>query len=207
MIRRIWQDENFRIQMWQGESIDTKPTLLDENTGSEFYCVDTKEYYVWHINQWVKKKVVETAFDTGDIKLIAGTNAPIGWLICNGTNISRADNSDLFAVIGTTFGAGDGTTTFTLPDLRGRVPAGYDSAQVEFNALGKIGGAKTHTLAESEIPAHNHWYEGVLTSVSQAAAGSTIRGNTTGKYTNNTGGGQPHNNLQPYTVLNYVIKC
>lgn len=206
-IRKVWQDENFRVQNWEGLSADTKPTLLDENTGSSFYCVDTGDYYHWHIDQWFKKKIMGEGFSSGDIKLIAGATAPTGWLICDGSLLSRTTFDTLFAAIGTTYGPGDGSTTFALPNLKGRIPVGYDSTQTEFNAIGKTGGAKTHTLTESEIPAHSHYFEGVLTSVSQAAAGSSVRGNTTGKYTSNTGGGQAHNNLQPYITLNYVIKA
>lgn len=80
----------------------------------------------------------------------------------------------------------------------GRVPVGIDSAQTEFNSVGKVGGEKTHQLTVNEMPAHNHYFEGVLTSSSLAASGSSVRGNTVGKYTNNNGGDQAHNNLQPY---------
>src|SRR5690554_645462 len=85
-----------------------------------------------------------------------GTDAPSGWLMCQGQAVSRSTYSALFAVLGTRFGAGNGTTTFNLPDLRKRVPVGFDSSDADFNALGKTGGKKEHTLTIAEMPAHNH---------------------------------------------------
>ncbi len=86
----------------------------------------------------------------------AGSAAPTGWLLCDGSAVSRGTYAGLFAVIGTTYGGGDGSTTFNLPNLKGRYPAGRDSSQGEFDTLGESGGAKTHTLAGSEIPSHSH---------------------------------------------------
>lgn len=85
----------------------------------------------------------------------AGSSAPAGFLLCNGASVLRASYAVLFTAIGTTFGTVDGTH-FTLPDLRGRVPGGYDSTQTEFNALGKTGGEKTHIISASEMPTHSH---------------------------------------------------
>jgi microcystin-dependent protein len=85
-----------------------------------------------------------------------GASVPDGWLLCDGSAVSRVTYSDLFAAIGTAGGPGDGSTTFNLPDLRGRIPVGRDAAQPEFDTLGETGGAKTHTLAKGEMPVHNH---------------------------------------------------
>lgn len=82
--------------------------------------------------------------------------APAGWLLCDGRAVSRSTYSRLFATIGTSFGAGNGTDTFALPDLRGRTIIGPDPADATMNALGKTGGAKTHTLTTAEMPSHNH---------------------------------------------------
>lgn len=82
----------------------------------------------------------------------------------------------------------------------GKVPVGIDTAQTEFNELGKTGGEKAHKLTVNEMPSHNHPFEGVLTSALQGASGSGVRVNTTTKQTSNTGGDQSHNNLQPYIV-------
>lgn len=97
------------------------------------------------------------AFDlTGVITAFGGSSAPTGWLLCDGTAVSRSTYADLFAVVSTTYGSGDGSTTFNLPDLKGKVPVGKDASQTEFDTLGETGGAKTVTLSSSEIPSHVH---------------------------------------------------
>jgi len=86
----------------------------------------------------------------------AGLTAPTGWLICNGASVSRTTYASLFSVISTTYGVGDGSTTFTLPNLKGRMPVGLDSTQTEFDAMGETGGVKSVTLTEAQMPAHTH---------------------------------------------------
>jgi microcystin-dependent protein len=107
---------------------------------------------------------------TGSVIAFAGSTAPTNWLLCHGQAISRSTYSSLFTAIGTTYGAGDGSTTFALPDMRGRVAAGKDdmggSAASRLtstvlsasNTLGATGGSQTHTLTsgESGVPAHSH---------------------------------------------------
>lgn len=88
----------------------------------------------------------------GIIMPFAGTVAPENYLFCDGAAVSRTTYATLFGVIGTTFGAGDGSSTFNLPDLSGRVPLGVSQA----HALGSTGGSETVTLTESELPAHVH---------------------------------------------------
>ncbi len=102
------------------------------------------------------KLAAGAAAPVGAVNQFAGSSAPAGWLLCDGTAVSRTTYAALFGVIGTTYGAGDGSTTFNLPNLKGRVPVGFDAAQAEFNALGKTGGEKTHTLVAAEIPTHSH---------------------------------------------------
>lgn len=107
----------------------------------------------------------------GSVTAFAGANAPAGWLLCAGQTVSRSQYATLFSVIGTTHGAGDGSTTFALPDLRGRVIAGEDDmggtaanrltssgSGVFGNVLGATGGVETVTLtaAQSGVPAHGH---------------------------------------------------
>lgn len=144
----------------------------------------------------------------GVVQLFAGSSTPTGWLLCAGQTVSRTTYADLFAVIGATYGAGDGSTTFTLPDLRGRVAAGKDDmggtaanrmttagSGVNGAALGATGGAETHTLSTGQLPS------GVITT-----GGSSIsRGNTVSDL-QAPGNSQPHNNTQPTIVLNYIIK-
>lgn len=134
---------------------------------------------------------------------------PVNWLICNGQAVSRSTYSDLFAIIGVQFGAGNGSSTFNLPDLRGRVAVGHDSSQTEFTPIGKGAGAKTHTLTTAQMPAHTHgavvWYSGTSTLAGSGTI-PIVRANTT-KTTDSAGGGEAHNNLQPYLTVNYIIKA
>lgn len=81
---------------------------------------------------------------------------PPGWLLCDGSAVSRTQYAALFAAIGTTYGVGDGNATFNLPNLKGKVIVGQDAAQTEFDGLGESGGFKTHTLVAGEMPIHNH---------------------------------------------------
>ena len=195
----------------------------------------------------------------GMVSQFAGSAAPTGWLLCDGTAVSRTTYASLFTAIGTTYGAGDGSTTFNLPNLRGRVPVGRDAAQTEFDVLGENGGAKTHTLTVGELPSHSHG--GATASAgshghtaSSGSAGSHAHSVSVGHNEVNThdwdleyagaggrtfsvagtagtstdgahvhaitvdaggahahsisaeGGGGAHNNLQPYIVMNYIIK-
>ena len=88
----------------------------------------------------------------GIVMPFAGSVAPNGWLLCDGSAVSRSEYADLFTAIGTTYGAGDGSTTFNVPDLAGRVVIGVS----DNHALGSTGGEASHTLTESELPAHVH---------------------------------------------------
>ena len=135
-------------------------------------------------------------------------NPPTNWLICDGSEISRFTYSDLFNVIGTSYGEGDGSTTFNIPNLKGKIPVGFDSEDEDFNAVGKTGGEKTHTLTIEEMPEHRH---GIRTSgdsggqVDNMVWGATLAAQTTN--TEYTGGNGAHNNMQPYLVQNYIIKA
>ncbi|MEL7603169.1 MAG: tail fiber protein [Bacillota bacterium] len=93
---------------------------------------------------------------TGEMLLWPGAAAPEGWLLCDGAEVSRTEQAALFAVIGTAYGSGDGSATFNLPNLKGRVAAGRDSGDASFETMGLSGGEKAHTLTADEMPGHTH---------------------------------------------------
>src|SRR5512132_2132085 len=160
-----------------------------------------------------------------EIRLFAGNFAPRGCAFCQGQILSIAQNTALFSLLGTTFG-GNGQTTFALPDLRGRVPVGTGQGPgLPSVNLGEVSGEPTHTLSITEMPAHNHSAQAAGNS--NAGDSSSPNGNTwatsttrdsiytsaapNGPMAANTvtvgiaGGSQPHNNMQPYTGINYII--
>jgi len=92
----------------------------------------------------------------GGVTLHAGSTAPVGWFLCDGTAVSRTTYAALFASISTTYGVGDGSTTFNLPNIKGRVPVGRDSGDTDWDTLGETRGAKTHILVTGEMPSHGH---------------------------------------------------
>ena len=162
------------------------------------------------------------ANNIGDIKMTACSNAPSKWMICDGSALSRTTYIDLFSAIGTTYGAGDGSTTFNIPDLRGKTVFGK-SASGTFNTLGNTGGAETHRLTVSELAAHKHDNTISITPIKvySSSGGSITPGvssvtsdrdgyNTSyevsATLTNaNAGGNTPFNILPPYITLNYII--
>jgi len=156
---------------------------------------------------------------TGGIQAYAGSSSPTGWLICDGSAVSRTTYSDLFAVISTTYGVGDGSTTFNLPDISGRVIAGKEATAtlltsggsgVDGATLGATGGSQTHQLDEDEMPIHSHdTSDRYDIGTAGQASGSGGRDNsiqTLARTTTDAGGDQPHQNTQPTIVLNYIIK-
>lgn len=139
-----------------------------------------------------------------------GTNtAPDGWLICDGTAVSRTTYSGLFAVIGTTYGTGDGSTTFNLPNVKGKNVIGRDSSIAAFDTLAETGGEQTHTMTTAELVAHTHDLS--LKSVNsggtaQIPQDSDGTGATTTDTTASTGSSTAFNVLDPYIILNFIIK-
>ena len=152
----------------------------------------------------------------GEIRLVPFTFAPRGWAFCAGQLLPINQNQALFALLGTNYG-GNGRTTFALPDLRGRVPVGAGaSASGSDYPLGSSGGHETVKLAVSQLPSHSHAVRangGPATSRNPAATvpaaggayaatqNATMKNVMLGK----SGGGQAHENRQPFLSLNYII--
>lgn len=170
---------------------------------------------------WVQSLVAQVdqaSVPIGTIAQYAGSSAPSRWILCDGRAISRTTFSALFGILGTAYGAGNGSTTFNIPDLRGRVAVGTDSTALQGAAnripgatLASGGGARETTLAANNLPAHSHPSAGTGFFVQQAAGtiaitntGGTIHGvqSNTG---NNTTSSTPVGLLQPYLTVNHII--
>ena len=150
----------------------------------------------------------------GEIKIISWNFPPKGWTFCNGQLLPINQNQALFSILGTTYG-GDGRQTFGLPNLQGRMPVHVGNGIV----LGERGGETSHTLNISELPAHNHVPVGNPGAPTAPAPGGNLwASNPNNLYSNAqpnsgmnpacilpTGGNQPHENMSPYLVLNFII--
>lgn len=155
-----------------------------------------------------------------DVKMTARATAPTGWILCDGAAVSRSLYARLFAAIGTTYGVGDGSTTFNVPNFLGAgpiAPGSSGTGGATSHTLGQRGGEETHlTLAgESGLPDHAHDFSGhaVMTQAIAASVNGGPNGANTANITQTgpvIGGAQNaasrHNNMQPYTVVNFVIK-
>jgi len=167
------------------------------------------------------------AVPSGAVFPFAGASAPSGFILCFGQAINRSTYSDLFTAIGTTYGTGDGSSTFNLPDLRGRAVAGQDdmggssanrlTAQtggVNGDTLGGTGGVETHTLTEAQSPTITNNNTGPLSYTIVDNAANALLTSFSASYpkvlvsaaVGNFGGGGAHNNVQPTLILNYIIK-
>ena len=173
-----------------------------------------------------------SAIPSGSLTMYAGTSAPEGWLLCDGSAVSRAAYADLFGALGTAYGVGDGSTTFNLPNFADRFPVGAGSSYSE----GDTGGADSVTLTAAQMPSHTH-NDGTLAAATngdhshqtadvvgdsgafnQIASGSNlghqtastgIAGTHSHDVTGNTGSagsGSSHENRPPYLAVNFIIK-
>ena len=164
----------------------------------------------------------------GTVITYAGSTAPAGWLVCDGSAVARAGTGTyaaLFAVISTNYGAGDGSTTFNLPDLRGRTAIGSGNGTATGHTqhnLATTSGEETHTLIIGEMPSHNHgvtdpghshgmallniYGSGSFNAVISGGGSTNTNPNVTGITVNTNGGGTAHNTMMPFTTLNYLIR-
>jgi len=150
----------------------------------------------------------------GEIRMVGFNFAPRGWAFCDGSLLSIAEYEALFNLLGTTYG-GDGQTTFALPDLRGRIPFHQGNSFV----MGQIAGSESVTLVANQLPTHTHvlganssagtqdspaggfWAQSALDEYSTQAAAHSMAPAAVGL----TGGNQPHDNMPPFLVINFVI--
>ena len=154
-----------------------------------------------------------------EVKIVGFNFAPRGWAFCDGQILPINQNQSLFSLLGTTFG-GDGRTSFALPDLRGRTPVHEGTGTSGHSvSLGQRSGEETHTLAVSEMPAHDHVAQGSSANADQNNPQNNLLGGALNLYTTstsnltqvasetvgNTGGSQGHNNMQPFLALNFCI--
>jgi len=154
-----------------------------------------------------KKYVDDNSSPTGAIIMYGAAAAPTGWLNCDGTAVNRTTYAALFTIIGETYGVGDGSTTFNLPNFASKFPRG--------NTAGSTGGADTHTLSVAEMPSHSHSNNvpGRLMSYiasggsAQLVAGTNELISPLSSYTIGTSGsGNSHNNIPAYLGVNFIIK-
>ena len=151
------------------------------------------------------------------------TAAPTGWLLCDGSAVSRTTYAALYAALGgasSPYGQGNGSSTFNVPNLKGRTIVGIDTGQTEFDVRGETGGSKTHSLsaAESGSPAHQHKMNAYGSSAEASGYGLTVTsgfanrvmvtsaGNGDTSANTAAAASSAHNNLQPYMALHYLIK-
>jgi microcystin-dependent protein len=196
--------------------------------------VDTNSYQAGSITlAALAQSLINIIIPAGMIRMWGGSGVPSGWLLCDGTAVSRTTYAALWTAIGTIWGAGDGATTFNLPNLQGCAPVGYVSNTgtarpgITLRGLGASSayGEETHALAQSEMPAHAHtiienphthtYTNPAGTQVGFALGGTALFSpagvaNTGGSVTNltlnNTGGNGVHNNMQPFAVVFYIVK-
>ncbi len=155
----------------------------------------------------------------GNIILFAGNFAPAGWMFCDGQLLPISEYETLFNLIGTTYG-GDGQETFALPDLRGRLPLHMGTVGGITYQIGERDGVEQVTLLPQQMPAHSHVPMASRDGVaSTSPTGNMLSAGAVTMYTNSSsnpvamassalapaGGSQPHNNLQPYVCINYII--
>ncbi|WP_395688260.1 phage tail protein [Caenimonas koreensis] len=157
----------------------------------------------------------------GEIRMFGGNFAPLGWMLCQGQTMSIAENEVLFNLIGTTYG-GDGQETFNLPNLASRVPI-HMGTNINTYVIGQASGSEQVTLTTNQIPSHTHQMMANNTAASVSLPSGSILARPSSAVSNTlfystdlpvnmsatavsaVGGNQPHDNTQPYLVINFII--
>lgn len=158
----------------------------------------------------------------GEIRMFAGNFPPNGWMFCQGQTIPISENDTLFNLIGTTYG-GDGQESFALPDLASRVPVHMGNQGGNGYVLGQLSGTESVTLVSTQMAVHTHPMVANNTAASVLTPGGSILARPSASVTNpvfygtdlpvamnpgtvsSVGGNQPHENMQPYLVINFII--
>ena len=160
--------------------------------------------------EWVNQTGGAPDYDSAPVGAIFGypsLTPPTGYMVCDGSELSRTEYASLFAVIGTSYGVGDGSTTFNIPNIKGRMIVGHNIADSDFNSLGNTGGSKTHTQTVSEMARHTHVLKkggAVGGDGSGLAYSGTTASNNAG--VEPAGEGEPMDIMNPYIVACYIIK-
>jgi len=211
-------------------------TTLNANYASDEYLVTQKAVYTYvnaifsslttYVDTTLAGKVDKLNI-IGLIAPFATSTVPTDWLECNGAAVSRTTYAVLFASIGVSFGGGDGSTTFNLPDLQGRAPIGSGTGSaLTARTVGQKLGAETHTLTESQMPSHRHFYalaeiddgngsgltsggqqRGLYSDAGTRQTNSVEDTGTNGLFSTATGGGASHPTMPPSLVVKYYIRA
>ena len=207
--KQVWEDRQVEFPMTFTMTQNDNGTItltpypgVVSNEGTKFTAARMNN---------IENGIANGVVPTGCILPFCGNNAPQGWLLCDGSAINRTTYADLFAILGTNYGEGDNSTTFNLPDMRGKVAVGLNTNGA-FDALGKSVGEETHTLTVAEMPSHMHdmadndagYYTGWGDRAGWCQA--SVHGNGGRFGTAYVGGNESHNNIQPSLVFNYIIK-
>ena len=142
----------------------------------------------------------------GEIRMYAGSSTPNGWLFCDGAAISREEYSELFGILGENFGNGDGSSTFNLPDFRGRSPIGVGQGSgLSERSLADSGGEEEHTLSVAELPSHTHRVAGSNEGSGTFTTNYGLDPIADGRNTEYVGGDEGHENMPPFLCIGFII--
>jgi len=218
---------SFTVTTTTNDVVTINPAPSDAINSLNSYSITTPGQVLFRVTEqgeWAASFTLASPYITGEIKLFAWWVLPSWRLLSDWSEISRTAFEDLFSTIGTTFGVWDGSTTFNIPDFRGRVPVGsgqLDWTGTTYNTWGTWG-SESVQLTVAELPSHSHSVKAVSSTGNDTSPQNNVLANTAGldrEYSNtnpdilmssnmiaNTGGSQSHENRQPYTVVNYIIK-